>query len=103
MICQITMQCSLPLGSSRSYLTNGFDAALRRLRRKGLVEGRKPHLRVAASVAEATGTKAVYVEKRGRSKESTAWHSSPTFLDSTTPPRGLENQRGRLPGPLRRS
>lgn len=45
------------------------DAALRRLRRKGLVEGRRPHLRVAASVAEATGTKAAYVEKRGRSEE----------------------------------
>lgn len=45
------------------------DTALRRLRRKGLVEGRKPHLRVAASVAEATGTKAAYVEKRGRSEE----------------------------------
>lgn len=35
----------------------------------GLVEGRKPHLRVAASVLEATGTKAAYVEKRGRSEE----------------------------------
>ena len=45
------------------------DAALRRLRRKGLVEGRKLHLRVAASVAEATGTEASYVEKRGRREE----------------------------------
>lgn len=45
------------------------DAALRRLRRKGLVESCKPHLRVADSVAEATGIKATYVEKRGRSEE----------------------------------
>ncbi|MST73269.1 transcriptional regulator [Olsenella sp. CA-Schmier-601-WT-1] len=45
------------------------DAALRRLRRKGLVEGRRPRLRVAASVAEATSTKAAYVEKRGKSEE----------------------------------
>ena len=45
------------------------EPVLRRLRRKGLVEGRKPHLRVTASVAEVTGTKADYVEKRGRSEE----------------------------------
>lgn len=34
------------------------DAALKRLRRKGLVEGRKPHVHVAADVARATGTEA---------------------------------------------
>jgi ATP-dependent DNA helicase RecG len=45
------------------------DAVLRRLRRKGLVEGRRPRLRVAVSVAEATSTKAAYVEKRGKSEE----------------------------------
>lgn len=45
------------------------DPALRRLHRKGLVEGRKHHLCVAASVAEATGTKVTYVEIRGRSEE----------------------------------
>jgi ATP-dependent DNA helicase RecG len=33
------------------------------------LEGRKPHLRVAASIAEVTGTKADYVEKRGESEE----------------------------------
>ena len=42
---------------------------LRRLRRKGLVEGRRPHLRVAASVAEAAGAKVDYLEKRGQSTE----------------------------------
>lgn len=42
---------------------------LRRLRLKGLVEGRRPHLRVAASVAEAAGTKVDYLERRGQSRE----------------------------------
>lgn len=42
---------------------------LRRLRRKGLVEGRRPCLRVAASVAEAAGTKVDYLERRGQSRE----------------------------------
>lgn len=45
------------------------DTALRRLRRKGLVEGRRPHVRVAASIAEITGTRASYVESRGKSEE----------------------------------
>ena len=45
------------------------DAALRRLRNKKLVEGRRPHLRVAASVAKATGTQADYLQARGQSDE----------------------------------
>jgi ATP-dependent DNA helicase RecG len=45
------------------------DDMLRRLRRKGLVEGRKGHLRVAASVAESTGMKVPYLELRGQSDE----------------------------------
>jgi ATP-dependent DNA helicase RecG len=45
------------------------EAALRKLRRKGLVEGRRPHVRVAASIAEITGTRASYVESRGKSEE----------------------------------
>ena len=45
------------------------DDMLRRLRRKGLVEGRRPRLRVAASVAEAAGAKVDYLEQRGQSRE----------------------------------
>lgn len=45
------------------------DAALRRLRNKKLIEGRRPHLRVAASVAKATGTQADYLQARGQSDE----------------------------------
>lgn len=45
------------------------DDMLRRLRRKRLVEGRRPHLRVAATVAEATGTKTDYLNERGQSTE----------------------------------
>lgn len=45
------------------------DEMLRRLKRKKLIEGRRPHLRVSASVAEATGTKVDYLEQRGQSRE----------------------------------
>ena len=45
------------------------DEVLRRLRRKKLVEGRRPHLRVSASVADATGTKVDYLERRGQTDE----------------------------------
>jgi ATP-dependent DNA helicase RecG len=45
------------------------DNALRRLRRKGLVEGRRPHVRVAASIAAVTGTQARYIQSRGQSDE----------------------------------
>lgn len=44
------------------------DTVLRRLRRKGLVEGRRPHVRAAASIAEITGTRVSYVESRGKSE-----------------------------------
>ncbi|MDM8322765.1 putative DNA binding domain-containing protein [Bifidobacterium pullorum] len=45
------------------------DQALRRLRNRRLVEGRRPHLRVAAAVAEATGTQVNYLQVRGQSDE----------------------------------
>ena len=45
------------------------DTTLRKLRRKGLIEGRKPHLRVSASVAKTTGTQADYIQSRGHSDE----------------------------------
>lgn len=45
------------------------DSAIRRLRGKGLIEGRKPHYRVAVSVAQATGTQAEYLKMRGQSDE----------------------------------
>lgn len=45
------------------------DASVRRLRRQGLVEGRRPHLRVAAAVADAAGAGAAYVRERSRSNE----------------------------------
>lgn len=45
------------------------DQAIRRLRKKHLVEGRKPHLRVTAAVAEATGTQADYLQVRGQTDE----------------------------------
>lgn len=42
------------------------DEALRRLRSAGLVEGRKPHLHVSASIAAATGSKADYIRTRAQ-------------------------------------
>lgn len=45
------------------------DNTLKRLRKLGLIEGRKPHLRVAASVAQATGTQVDYLKARGQSDE----------------------------------
>lgn len=45
------------------------DAAVRRLRSRNLIEGRRPHLRVAASIAKATGTQASYLKARGQSDE----------------------------------
>ena len=45
------------------------DAMLRRLRKKHLIEGRKPHLRVAANVATATGMTASYLKQKGESDE----------------------------------
>lgn len=40
------------------------EAALKTLRKRGLVEGRKPAVHVSASVAEATGNKADYIRTR---------------------------------------
>lgn len=42
------------------------DDALSRLRRKKLVEGRRPHLRVTAHIAEASDTKADYIRTRAQ-------------------------------------
>ncbi len=42
---------------------------VKRLRRAGLIEGRKPHLHVSAAVAKATATKADYI--RTRSQDNT--------------------------------
>ena len=41
------------------------DAAATRLRREGLVEGRRPHLRVSASIAVATKMEAAYARSKG--------------------------------------
>lgn len=40
------------------------DDAIHRLRREGLVEGRKPNLHVSAAVADATGKRADYIRTR---------------------------------------
>ncbi|PYI65948.1 transcriptional regulator [Arthrobacter livingstonensis] len=40
--------------------------ATARLRKAKLIEGRKPHLRVAAAVADAAGTRAEYIRTRGQ-------------------------------------
>lgn len=42
------------------------DEAIRRLRHAKLIEGRKPHLHVAADVAAATGSKADYIRTRAQ-------------------------------------
>ena len=42
------------------------DEMLRRLRREGLVEGRKPNLHVSASVAKVTASKADYIRTRAQ-------------------------------------
>lgn len=42
------------------------DATIRHLRRAGLIEGRKPHLHVSASVAKVTARKADYIKTRAQ-------------------------------------
>jgi ATP-dependent DNA helicase RecG len=42
------------------------EEMVKRLRRAKLVEGRRPHMRVAALVAEATSTRAGYIHARGQ-------------------------------------
>ncbi len=48
------------------------DGTLKHLRKEGLVEGRKPHLHIAANIAAATGEKAEYI--RARAFDDT-WYS----------------------------
>ena len=45
------------------------DATLKRLRRAGLIEGRKPNLHVSATVAKATASKADYIRTRAQDDE----------------------------------
>ena len=45
------------------------DAVVRRLRQAKLIEGRKPHLYVSATVASATAAKADYINTRGQDDE----------------------------------
>lgn len=44
------------------------DEAIARLRREGLIEGRKPNFRVSASIAAATETEAAYTRSKGAGK-----------------------------------
>lgn len=64
------------------------DEVLRRLRKKRLVEGRRPHLRVSASVAEATGTKVDYLDERGQSAEYCFALINDLLVTSGPSPRG---------------
>ena len=64
------------------------DEMLRRLRKKKLVEGRRPHLRVSASVAEATGTKVDYLDERGQSAEYCFALINDLLVTSGPSPRG---------------
>lgn len=41
----------------------------RRLRKEGLIEGRKPHYHVSARIADATDTKATYIRRKGIDKK----------------------------------
>lgn len=45
------------------------DTAATRLKRSGLIEGRKPNLHVSAAVAKATGDKAAYIRNRAQDDE----------------------------------
>lgn len=45
------------------------DEAISRLRRSGLIEGRKPHLHVSATVAKVTADKASYIRTRSQDDE----------------------------------
>lgn len=45
------------------------DEAVARLKRAGLIEGRKPHFHVSASVAKATASKADYIRTRAQDDE----------------------------------
>jgi ATP-dependent DNA helicase RecG len=45
------------------------EEAVVRLRKAGLIEGRKPHLHVSANIAQATASKADYIRTRAQSDE----------------------------------
>jgi ATP-dependent DNA helicase RecG len=45
------------------------DEAIKRLRRRNLIEGRKPNLHVSSTIASATGTKADYIRTRAQDDE----------------------------------
>lgn len=45
------------------------DDAVSRLKRAGLIEGRKPNFHVSASVAKATASKADYIRTRAQDDE----------------------------------
>lgn len=45
------------------------DAVVRRLRKAGLIEGRKPNFHVSASIAKATASKADYIRTRAQDDE----------------------------------
>ena len=45
------------------------DDAIKHLKRKGLIEGRKPHIHVSAKVAKATASKAEYIKMRAQDDE----------------------------------
>ncbi len=45
------------------------EATTRRLRKAGLVEGRRPHLHVSAAIASATATQVEYINTRGQDDE----------------------------------
>lgn len=49
----------------QKHLPISAEAAAR-LRKAKLIEGRKPHLRVAAAVADAAGTRTEYIRTRGQ-------------------------------------
>ncbi len=55
----------LALDRVQKHLPINTEAAAR-LRKAKLVEGRKPHLRVAAAIADAAGTRAEYIRTRGQ-------------------------------------
>ncbi len=41
------------------------DSAIKKLRKEGLIEGRKPHLYVSKQIAKATNTQVEYILKKG--------------------------------------
>ena len=56
------------IGQSTEKLSLSDDA-IKHLKRKGLIEGRKPHIHVSAKVAKATASKAEYIKMRAQDDE----------------------------------